>query len=751
MKKKYRRSIRTNLVYMVLLILVPLFGLGVYSAFRQKEQAIQQASENALRIAGNIAKQQKFVEENTRLLLSVISEIPDINGTDSIKINRILKKILGQNPSYAVILLVDTSGNLIASGLPGRGTINVSDRKYFRDAMRTKTFSAGEYTHGRLTRKPALHYAIPVFNRDSSIHRVLIASFDLGYYNSIFNNFGLDPNSDFIFLDQNGVMLYHYPDTGGITGIKANRLLLSKIHRGLGSETFVAVGSDGIKRLYGLQALHLGENLPYMMVYVGIPYERAISGFQSTLKKYSAFTLISAILFVVIAYLFANRSIVSPFEHLVNVAGKIAEGDLSARTGISGNASELGKLGEAIDEMTFKLSERENERKLAEKNLKKLKERFELAVNSAHIGIFDWHIRNNILVWDKNMNELYGTNIDEHTFESWKALVYPDDQERFGQEIVDAIGSFRSFKSEFRIIHPHQGLRHIRIYGNVIPDKEGRPVRLIGVNRDISEARVLERRLRDAREKAETNDRLKSTFLANVSHEIRTPLHGMIGFAQILKNDEVSIEERQQFLDIIINSGNKLMSIISNIIDISLIDAGQIKLVEHECDVKESFEELYKRFLHAKVSENKSFEFTIGEHPDLSNPVLIDIARFNQVFSNLIDNAFKFTEYGEVKIGCRYDDDALHCYVKDTGIGVEEENITRIFDRFKQLDDGNDRHFSGNGLGLSISKGLVDLMGGKIWVVNCDKGSEFCFTVPVKTPQNIPNRQSSSARENVIG
>ena len=753
MKTLKKRSIRTNLVVLFLLILVPLFTIIIFSAFNQKQHAIANASDNAVRVAKNIGQQQKFVAENTRLLLEVLSETPDIRNGNYSKTKTILKRVMDLNPSYAAILLVDSTGDLLASGI-GDKTINVSDRQYFKDVMLHKSFTVGQYSRSRLTNKMVLHYAYPVLNTNGSVNSILIASFDLNYYDVIFKNANLGNDAILKIEDRNGNLVYYYPKDDDrnikvVNDIEGKELSSNKTSKFEG--TFISTDSDNNKRLYGYCKIYLAENTPYMAIYVGVPFKQAVAGFSKALTSYAILLIISALIMVVIAYFFARLSIVKPIDKLVQIAGKIATGDLNTRTGITESKSELGKLAIAIDEMSDKLLAREGERKLADKNLKKLKERFELAINSANIGIFDWHIRNNTLVWDKNMVALYG--IDRHhfdfTYEAWKELIHPEDMESFDAIVKESVESFSSFRSEFRIIHPFEGVKFIRIFGDIIPDKEGKPVRLIGVNWDITERKALETKLHEARDKAEMNDKLKSTFLANISHEIRTPLHGIIGFAQILKNNDISIQERLQFLDIIINSGNKLMNIISNIIDISLLDAGQIKLIEKECNLEESINELYNSYLHIKISENKSFEFVLEEKPS-NLQVHIDILRFTQIFGNLIDNAFKFTEYGTVKIGCTYENNELLCFVKDTGIGIDVESIGRIFDRFKQLDDGYDRHYSGNGLGLSISRGIVDLMGGKIWAVGCEKGSEFYFKIPVKVSNTKKEVLNPSEKENLL-
>lgn len=737
------------MVLLVLLILLPLFAIIFYSSYEQKQHAIDYATQSALRVARNMALQQKFVEENTRQLLSVLSQLPDIKyAKDSSKINPLLKHIMQQNPSYAVLLMVDSKGDLIASGL-GEAKLNVKDRKYFKDVMRTKSFSVGEYTRGRLTQKPVLHYAYPLLTADRKVESVLIASFDLMYYDKVFKTSNLGNDAIFTFVDYRGTILYHSPNVNLENGTKERPEILDILNCQKTEDTFIALSNDNIKRLYSYCNVNLPQQQCYMTIYVGIPLKQALAQFQETLTKYSLLWIIAGVLIVICAFLFAKKSIIQPIDKLAATANLIAEGNLDVRTGFKNPSSELGKLAKAIDEMTEKLQLRDFERYRAEKELKKLKERFELAINSANIGIWDWHIRNNKLIWDKNMFELY--ELDPVCFpnqmDAWESLIYPDDLPKFKQEMETAIAHKIPLRSEFRIKTSSKNLKHIRIFADIILDKESNPVRLIGVNWDISERKTFEKRMRQAREKAETSDRLKSNFLANISHEIRTPIHGIIGFAQILKNSEIPELERKQYLDIIIHNGNSLMDTVSNIIDISMLDSSQLSLMEKSCDLNQIVSDVYNTFVSVKIQENKNFNFILEKNCDGEIGIVGDEFRLKQVFSNLLDNAFKFTNLGEVRMGYKCYSDEYVCYVKDTGIGIKKENADKVFDRFKQVEEGYNRNYGGNGLGLSICKGLVELMGGKIWLEQSEFGSDFYFTLPMK--QNVAeNNITLSARSN---
>ncbi|HEY4784626.1 MAG TPA: ATP-binding protein [Bacteroidales bacterium] len=738
------KSIRTSLLVLILLIFIPMFAVVFHSAWQYKMSAKQFASESALRVARNLAEQQKLIESNTNQFLEVLSQLPEVKSGDSTQINHLFSTLLLQNPSYASLLMVNQKGDMIASGSTFV-KINVSDRKYFQDAIHTKSFAIGEYTRGRLTRKPVIHYAFPVTKRDGTIQSILVVSFDLKYYDEIFRKSNLGDDATFTFVDHRGVIIYQSANQTGDIGLNEEPDIMSKVIGEKTELTFLANGKDAISRLYGCERLSLKGEQPYMYIFVGVPEKIAYYEFHKIITFNTVMWILITISIIISAYLFSVKFIIHPIDQLVKTAGLIAEGKLETRTGVTKSKTELGKLAIAIDEMTDNLYRREMEQKKTQKDLRRLKERFELAINSAHIGIWDWHIRNNTLLWDNNMFNLYGIQHDgfDFRFESWMQLVHTDDVKCLEEKIKEAIETHNPFRSEFRINHPKLGVKFIRIFANVIDDKEGKPVRLIGVNWDITERKALERKLQEAKDRAETSDRLKSAFLANISHEIRTPLHGIIGFAQILKENEIAENDRMQFLNIVIDSGNKLMRIISNIIDISMLDAGQLKIQQQDHNLNTLLKEIYTDFEKIRVAEKREFKFIIESEIGETISMAVDDFRFRQIFSNLIDNAFKFTHQGEIKMGCRTFNGELLCYVKDSGIGVSKEDLLKIFDRFKQVDDSNNRIYSGSGLGLAICKGLLDLMGGRIWAVSKETGSEFYFSLPLKTIEETQSITSS--------
>jgi signal transduction histidine kinase len=238
----------------------------------------------------------------------------------------------------------------------------------------------------------------------------------------------------------------------------------------------------------------------------------------------------------------------------------------------------------------------------------------------------------------------------------------------------------------------------------------------------------------EAKEKAEESDRLKSAFLANMSHEIRTPMNGIIGFAGLLGKPGLPDDRRSKYLGIINSSAHQLLNIITDIVDISKIEAGQMDICIENCNLSDLMAQMEQHFdLELKLKQKKHIKL-VNECPVPGENISTDKYRLSQILSNLLGNAIKFTEKGAISFGYTKlnNENNILFFVKDTGIGIPPDKKKAIFERFCQADNQASRRYGGTGLGLSISKGLVEILHGKIWVESIvNEGSTFYFTLPI--------------------
>ena len=266
---------------------------------------------------------------------------------------------------------------------------------------------------------------------------------------------------------------------------------------------------------------------------------------------------------------------------------------------------------------------------------------------------------------------------------------------------------------------------------------------------DVTARKLAEIEIANARKKAEESDRLKSAFLANMSHEIRTPMNGIMGFAELLKNQSLSVQQQQKYIEIIEMSGVRLLNIINDILDISRIEAGVMDVALEGSDTNEQLEYIYS-FFKPQV-EAQGMQLLLSDMlPAENSKVVTDREKVFAVLNNLVKNAIKYSRKGTIEFGCNKKGSFLEFFVKDTGIGIPKDRQDAIFDRFVQADIEDIEARQGAGLGLSISRSYVKMLGGEIWVESEEhKGSTFYFTLPYKKDiQQADSQQSNEPGKN---
>jgi len=372
------------------------------------------------------------------------------------------------------------------------------------------------------------------------------------------------------------------------------------------------------------------------------------------------------------------------------------------------------------------------EKKKAEELVKETSLRLNLATKAAKIGVWDYDLLENKLIWDSQMLSLYGIHQDDFkgVYEAWQSGVYPEDKEKAEKEIELAIAGKKEFDTEFRVVWKDGSVHFIRALATVIRDTNGKPLRMIGTNWDITSEKLIEDSLKLAKEEAEKANRAKSEFLANMSHEIRTPLNGVIGFTELLKHTPLS-PIQQQYVDNANVSGHTLLGVINDILDFSKIEAGMMHLEMIHTDIIELVENCVDIVKYG--ASKKNLEVLLNIETNIPRFCITDPIRLKQVLTNLLSNAVKFTEEGEVELKVQFEKISSNSgkflfSVRDTGIGITDEQKSKLFKAFAQADTSTTRKFGGTGLGLAISEMIVKKLDSNIHIDSkIGTGSTFWF------------------------
>jgi signal transduction histidine kinase/FixJ family two-component response regulator len=358
--------------------------------------------------------------------------------------------------------------------------------------------------------------------------------------------------------------------------------------------------------------------------------------------------------------------------------------------------------------------------------LREMKSRFELAITATDVGVWDYDVPGDHFV----RHDMHGVTHHVGTLQQLLSHFHPDDAVRLQKSVYEAIGiGSDCFNVECRLLTEDEGLRWLNIRGRVIRDEEGRPVRQIGITLDVTKRKHLEDELLHSKEAAEAASRAKSEFLANMSHELRTPLNAILGYAQLLQRDRDIGPEQQERAGTIRQSGEHLLTLINDILDISKIEAG--KLTIEPCSVR------VMPFLHGIIDmvapriRAKQLSFEVELSKELPATVMVDEKRLRQVLLNLLSNATKFTASGNIQFSVVRQGKGLLFRIADTGIGIAGEHLELIFQPFRQISGATQNE--GTGLGLAISRQIVRQMGGDITVASePGRGSLFSFSIPIR-------------------
>jgi PAS domain S-box-containing protein len=766
-RQEYRFGLSAYLSAFVILITLPIFWMIVSHIWEDRDVEELKLQQDTTRIAELVSVTLGQTVEGARQLLVSLANTKEVIALDPAGCQQLFAKIHRQFPFYANIGLARGDGLNLAGVGPLTAPVNSSDRPWFQQLQQKRDFAVGNYQIGRVTGQPGINFAYPLPDQpaETPLASVYLA-LNLTHLAHVLDAAPLLHDAAIVIMDRNGTILARRPHNAKWLGERQTHF--DRIQTQAKADQMLEMtGIDGVPRLYHFSTVPGSDG--GMIAGVGLSKAALLAASRSELQRQiltlSAITL-SMLLFF---WLFGHRLMLRPILNLTHAANQVAEGNLTVRTGKLHGPRELRKLGNCFDvmadsvqshvtrlqqaegrlnQLNQELEERVQARtaELSAANtalnqktdqLDRLNERFQLAVTSAEIGVWDWDIPRNELVWDAQMYRLYGIRPEDFggAYQAWANGVHPEDRDHGHEAIRRALAGEQEFDPQFRVLWPNGEVRWIKAHARVVRDPAGQPLRMIGVNYDITERQRASAALLQAKTAAEDATRAKSEFLANMSHEIRTPMNGVIGMTHLLLDTPLDATQRR-YAEALRDSGELLLEIINNILDVSKIEARKLTLSAEDFDVQDILESTLE--LLGQRAATKGLELSGLLTPDVPRRLHGDPVRLRQVLTNLVGNAVKFTQRGEVTVRMTATPDPdnrtlLRVTVTDTGVGIAPEDQSRLFQVFSQVDGSAARRFEGTGLGLAISRQLVELMGGQIGLTSAPgQGSTFWFTVPLE-------------------
>lgn len=357
------------------------------------------------------------------------------------------------------------------------------------------------------------------------------------------------------------------------------------------------------------------------------------------------------------------------------------------------------------------------------------REILELAAEAGGVGVFDLDLVRRELLGSARFMTLLGAPPGQPRLpiDQWLAMVHPEDLEYVTAAMTQSATRGQRFEVEYRLWTADDTTRWVANAGRVMSDFSGTPRRILGTLVDITARKELEQQLLQAKTAAEAANLAKSGFLANMSHEIRTPLNGVLGMAQLLLETPLEPAQRD-YVGMIASSGETLLQLLNDILDLSKVESGRLELEAVSIELRPWLQEAVALLRPAFAAKGLPLNITVG--PGVPHAVTGDPVRLQQCVTNLLSNALKFTDRGQVDLRVQTQGQELRFTVQDTGIGIPAERLGRLFTAFTQVEASTTRHYGGTGLGLSIVKQLATRMGGTVGVSTREgEGSTFWFTV----------------------
>jgi PAS domain S-box-containing protein len=674
--------IERKLYLLVACAVLPALLIILYSGFSQRDQALEEANNELANLNTNIANTMMEKTSQSRMLLKTLAAMPEVRSLDMPRLSALFQRLGRDNPGLAVIFLADVSGDILAASLPMKEKVNVADRAAFRDAVRTKDFSAGEYAVGRISEKPVFQFGYPVILDSGALAGVICVAQSLEDYATYLTGLIIQPKSRLILLDRNGLRIVSAglqpvsPPTGG-QAVAENWRIVSETESESGS--FEAPRYDGLKTLFHYRKLSLkpGEP-PFMYVVTDTPRTVVLASANRKLAMNLFFLLLASLLAMGAARMLGRAFV--------------------------------GRQVEALAES---------------------EERYALAMRGTNDGIWDWDLKTDVVFFSPRWKEIIGYGPDEirNDVEEWKSRVHPEDlADVLRANMRCAEGEAPSFEVEYRLRHKDGSYRWVLGRGASLKNDRGDVVRLAGAHTDITEHKQM-------RELMIQTEKMVSVggLAAGMAHEINNPLGGILQSVQVIlrrmtEDTKVnrdaaeaagcSMESIHKFLESrgiaallqsVRESGARAAKIVANMLEFSrkadsaTAPVDLARLLDKALELCANDYDLKKKYDFRKIQILRDYD------PGLPQ-VTCTQSQIEQVVVNILRNAAQAlarrtdqTQAPAIVLRTRRSGDFVRIEVEDNGPGMTESERKRIFEPFFTTKPVGE----GTGLGLSVSYFIV--------------------------------------------
>lgn len=784
-------NLRSRLILLILMAVVPAFGLILDSAAKHRELTASQVKQNALVAARVIAAEQDRVLENAHEFLVTLARVPQIRDSDKAACRKILSGLL--EPRYADLLVADKNGNPLCTALPASSSLASSKGIHHARSVETYDFSVGNLRYHPASAKILLDVGYPVSEQLGVVRAVVSAALDLSWINHVTVDSHLYPGATYTLVSSTGTVLLRYPEPTDWIG---KPLFAEAAEQSLASrnteKTIEANGPDGVRRMFAFSRLKNPVGGQTVYAAIDLPATLAIAKTKEILvENLIALGVVSAII-LSLAWFGTDVVVLRRIRDIIAATNRVAEGNLSARTTLAYENSELGQMARAFDNLAQALEKRQVEAVESAQRIHNQRQQQEVLydLNRAITSTLDLASVLSTLLdhiaalfptcavtvsWiNKQTNDLEpiarrgfdDTEQTETDLESAQLLPLLVLKQQSPVAISNARRDPDASNHDFLLRHKltsYLGLPLLakrEILGVLSfytrEEREFSHEEIDFLNALVNEAAIaiynsrLFEQTREQTIELEKSNKIKDEFLGVMSHELRTPLNIIMNYSEALKMGTfgaISSDQERGTEKIRAQAGH-LLSLINGILEITKIESGTATVQADSIDVVDFMSESESDYMMPMEKELVLEWEYAGDLP----AIVSDRIKLKQILTNLIDNAIKFTDRGYVTVSARVaaDRETLALEVADSGPGIAEESLPFVFEKFRQIDSATTRNYSGAGLGLYIVKNFVDLLGGKIDVRSrVGEGSMFTVRLPLPSERTQVGTAGSFANSAV--
>ncbi|MFZ5650557.1 MAG: GAF domain-containing protein [Bacillota bacterium] len=522
-------SLRVRLLLLVLLAVLPAFGLSLYTFAEERQLATYQAQQDTLLLLRQASSEQERLIEEIQQILEILAHLPEVQSGDSTMCGKLFSNLLQRNSHYIVFAIAKPDGELFCTVPSASSPLNIADRAYFQRVLKTRDFTVGDYAISRTTSKPTIHFSYPVLGEDGQVKSVLIAGIDLTWLDQLAAEQELPAGTILTVIDRNGTILSRYPDSEKWVGKSVTEApIVQAVLNRQGEGKFESVGIDGIPRLYAFRSLFNSAGRGDVYIYAGIPFDSAFAGANRMLARNLAGLGLITALILAIAWAGSNRFVIRRVDCLLGATQQFAAGDLSARTGLTYDKGELGQLAHSFDKMAEALSRDITERKQMENALRESEEKYRAIFENTGTATAIIEEDTTISLANTELEKLTGYSKEEvEGKKSWKEFVSKDDLYRLKEyhharraDPGAAPGNY-----EFRLVDRQGNVRDIFATMAMIPGTKKSVASLL----DITERKRTEAAIQRRLALEETIARISSRFVgqSNINDAINASLADM--------------------------------------------------------------------------------------------------------------------------------------------------------------------------------------------------------------------------------